>query len=134
MMKYVVPVVVLTFVLSACVGNDPSSIVKSARLSPDVDYTYEQWFNEMAGVTGTVDWDSFTPSESANENIRIVEVEMKNEENGVPIEVLVQFEVNTNTEQFQWGYSEVNGEPSGNVFTFTTALLEVGVETLEAGQ
>ena len=78
------------------------------------DLTIGQTINKMAGISGKVTWDSFTPEKYKN-NSDIVVVEVNISKTGEKIEyksAKLQYLVNRNTKEVTMGYAEFNGKQS----------------------
>ena len=119
-------------VLAGCTGRDAVGIVMNAPLSSNEERTYDEWFQELAGDDGSVEWTALESTSDQAEETAIVEMTLRTAGSGGPIDAVVQFEVNTERQTFRWGYTEVNGTETDGHFGFSKAVMEAQLQTSAA--
>lgn len=88
--------------------------VKNYEFNVEADkMTYEDLFNKVAGLEGTVKWSSFVPDKySSNPNIRAVDIFIdRNNEESEYRTLKLQYVVNPKNKIADLKYGEINGKP-----------------------
>jgi hypothetical protein len=127
--------VIICFLLFsfACVQNKDIETVKNSSLGlgllVDNKYTVDNFVKEIAGIRGSIYWESFHP-EKYKDNLNIVCVQItitrNTEKNNV---ILMQYLLNRETGFIQSGCLKVDGVGQ-SIVNFYAVLMEIGINNI----
>jgi hypothetical protein len=109
-------------------ANKPEEKFRS-MLTDDGKYTYENYFTQLAGIRGEVQYKVFTEKGETNPDIKIMQVVVDKKDSTVEYKnAKFQYQFNVKTGFIKLAYLEINGKPEN----FLMGSMSLGVMLLES--